>query len=99
MPLYEFVCDGCRRRFTVLVGMTASPDAAGCPHCGCDRATRVMSRFVRARADDDIDEDNIPDPDDPAAMRQWAKEMGDELGEDLGPEFDEYIDSAEADEE
>ena len=34
---------------------------------------------------DDLDEN------DPKAVARWAREMKDEMGEDLGPEFDDMV--------
>jgi putative FmdB family regulatory protein len=107
MPLFEYTCDNCRKRFTVLVGMTAAADSDRCPHCGSARATKRVTRFARGRSDDAALEDladpgRVGDLDDPRAMRRWAKDLGGELGEDMGDEFDEYleaVESGEADEE
>jgi len=104
MPLYEYTCNQCRRRFTVLVGMTAASDSQACPHCGHAEATRAMSRFVRGRGENDfggtsLADESIEHSDDPRAMRRWAKEVSKELGEDLGDDFDDYMDAAEAEDE
>ena len=101
MPLYEYMCNHCGRRFTVLVGMTAAGDSQACPRCGGAESTRAMSRFVRGRGENDLSEalqadESIANADDPRAMRRWAKEVSKELGEDLGDDFDEYMDTAEA---
>jgi putative FmdB family regulatory protein len=101
MPLYEYTCDQCRKRYTVLVGMTADADTNACPHCGSEQGTKRVSRFARGRSEDDLMDDladpgKIGDMDDPKAMRRWAKEMGKEMGEDLGDDFDEYLDAAES---
>ena len=39
---------------------------------------------------DDLDES------DPRSMARWARRMGDQLGEDMGPEFDDMITRMEA---
>ena len=101
MPLFEYTCDHCHKRYTVLIGMTAAGDTGTCPHCGGDRATKRVTRFARGRGDDDLMDDladptSMGDMDDPKAMRRWAKEMGKEMGEDLGDDFDEYMDAAES---
>jgi putative FmdB family regulatory protein len=101
MPLFEYTCNVCHKRYTVLVGMTAGGDSNVCPHCGSDQATKRVTRFARGRGDDDVMDDmagldKIGDMDDPKAMRRWAKEMGKEMGEDLGDDFDEYMDAAES---
>ncbi len=100
MPLYEYTCNDCRKRFTVLVGMTAQADGEKCPHCGHEQATKRVSRFAKGRTEDDLlgslsEPDNMGDMDDPKAMRRWAQEMGKEMGEDLGDDFDEYLEASE----
>ncbi len=104
MPLYEYTCNHCHTRFSVLVGMTASADTDVCPHCGSEQATKRVTRFARLRSDDELsdalaDPSQLGDMDDPKAMRRWAKEMGKEMGEDLGDDFDEYMDAAESGED
>lgn len=104
MPLFEYTCAQCRKRYTVLVGMTAGGDSDLCPHCGSAQAVKRVTRFARGRGDDALmddlaDPDKIGDMDDPQAMRRWAKEMGREMGEDLGDDFDEYMDAAESGDE
>lgn len=96
MPIYEYRCNSCRRRFSVLVGVIAEDDPLQCPRCGSTDATRLISRFARLRNEDDIiddmlDPDRIGDPEDPKTMRRWVKEMGKELGEDFADEFDELL--------
>jgi putative FmdB family regulatory protein len=104
MPLFEYTCNHCRKRFTVLVGMTAAADTNICPHCGYDQATKRVTRFARGRSeealmDDLADPDKLGDMDDPKAMRRWAKELSKEMGEDLGDDFEEYMDAAESGED
>ena len=104
MPLFEYTCNHCHKRFTVLVGMTANADSNICPHCGHDQATKRITRFARGRSEDELmdsiaDPDKMGDLDDPKAIRRWAKEIGSEMGEDLGDDFEEYIDAAEAGED
>ncbi len=36
------------------------------------------------------------DENDPKSVARWARKMGSELGEDLGPEFDEMVERMEA---
>ncbi|MCS6831302.1 MAG: zinc ribbon domain-containing protein [Armatimonadota bacterium] len=96
MPIYEYRCNACRKRFSVLVGVIAEDDPLQCPRCGSTEATRLISRFARLRNEDDLvddmlDPDKIGDPEDPKTMRRWVKEMGKELGEDFTDEFDEIL--------
>lgn len=96
MPIYEYRCNACRWRFSVLVGVIAQDDPVRCPRCGGTDAARLISRFARLRNEDDmiddmLDSDRIGDPEDPKTMRRWVKEMGKELGEDFADEFDELL--------
>ncbi|HYA49065.1 MAG TPA: zinc ribbon domain-containing protein [Burkholderiales bacterium] len=44
MPIYEFVCRKCGRRFECLVPMGKEKDAV-CPGCGAGEARKVLSSF------------------------------------------------------
>jgi putative FmdB family regulatory protein len=99
MPVYEYRCSQCNRKFSVLVGMTAEKDDDKCPHCGHESATRLVSRFARARPEDDrIDEladslEQMGDPESPAQMRSMVKEMGKAMDEDLSEEMEEMFEA------
>ena len=36
------------------------------------------------------------DENDPKSVARWARKMGEQMGEDLGPEYDEMVDRLEA---
>jgi putative FmdB family regulatory protein len=103
MPLFEYTCEKCHKKFTWLVGVVADPAPPTCDRCGATQAQRrAVNRFARLRTDDEAldalaDPSAIGDLDDPASARRWAKEMGKEMGEGLGDDFDEYLDTAEGD--
>jgi len=67
--------------------------------------TRLISRFAVHRgsssvdSDDDIGGLDDVDEDDPKAVARWARQMKEEMGEDLGPEFDDMVDRIEAGED
>ena len=43
MPLYEYLCEGCRASFEALVARSASPHSSqACPQCGGD-SRRILS--------------------------------------------------------
>src|SRR5947207_2971230 len=100
MPIFEYRCAGCRRRFSLLVGVVAAGPEARCPRCGSEQIARLISRFAVARSEDDMldemaDPDKIGDLEDPRQMAQWMKKMGREMGEDLlGDDFDELAEEA-----
>jgi hypothetical protein len=72
-----------------------------CVHCGSEQVRRLISRVRVAKSDDRRLED-LADPaalegleDDPQALGRMMRKMSDEMGEDLGPEFDEVVDRLE----
>jgi len=102
VPLYEYRCDGCQRSFAQLIGVTADSACPRCPKCGCERVTKLISRFSRGRGEDEMlesleDAAMSSDVDDPRAMRRLMREMGSEMGDELGEDVDELIDQAESD--
>lgn len=99
MPLYEYRCEECSRRFTLLVGMVAQPTAQQCPRCGGTRLRKLISRFAVARSEEDVlddiaDPSTLGDPEDPRAMADWMRRVGRDMGEDLGDDFDELVEEA-----
>jgi putative FmdB family regulatory protein len=99
MPLFEYRCEDCRRRFTLLVGMTAQAVEQACPRCGGAKIRKLISRFAVARSEDDLlesvaDPNALGDPEDPRAMADWMRRIGREMGEDLGDDFDEMVEEA-----
>ncbi|MFN8556635.1 MAG: zinc ribbon domain-containing protein [Dehalococcoidia bacterium] len=107
MPIYEFRCNACNRTVSVFQRSISTAVAARCSHCGAEDLTRLVSAFAFHRsasyddfdgAGDDFDEELPDDVDenDPRSMARWARRMSDELGQDMGPEFDETIRRMEA---
>lgn len=81
MPIYEFVCGQCGRKFRMLVGVVANSSPLQCPRCQSDNLNRQMSRFARVRNEDDAlddladDMEALGDSDNPKTMRRLVKEM------------------------
>jgi putative FmdB family regulatory protein len=100
MPLFEFRCLECEKRFTFLAGVISDNSDARCPQCGSAHLKKLISRFVRGRSDDArmdamADKLETSDMDDPRALRRFAREMGREMGaetgEDMSDEIEEMI--------
>ena len=55
-------------------------------------------RSEESRLDDLADPDNLGDLDenDPRSIARWMRKMGDEVGEDMGSEFEEVVDRLES---
>ena len=105
MPIYEYNCQSCRRRVSIWWRTFSEAEAgkAHCPRCGGEELTRLVSRvrMVRSeesRLEDMADPANFGDLDenDPRSIARFMRKMGDEMGEDLGPEFGEAVDRLEA---
>jgi putative FmdB family regulatory protein len=100
VPIYEYRCHDCKRRVSIFwrTFSDAEEGAPVCPRCGGAQLTRLVSRVrvVRSeesRLDSVADFDDLPDFDesDPRGMGRWMRKMSREMGEDLGPEFDEVV--------
>jgi putative FmdB family regulatory protein len=98
MPIYEYRCGACGRRSSVFVRNITSTARPSCEHCGSRKMSRLVSRFaVHGSGRVDLDDpSSMPDEHDPRAMARWARQMSEEMGEDMGPEFDEMVGRMEA---
>ncbi len=101
MPIYEYQCQDCRRRVSLLVRSISNPGRPTCPRCGGEHLERLMSRFARLRSEEDrlealADPGSLGDLDesDPKSVARWARKMGKELGDDLGEDFDQMMEEA-----
>jgi hypothetical protein len=68
-----------------------------CSHCESVEVERKIGRIRFARSEESRLE-NLADPsnldgleDDPKALARMMRQMSNEMGEDLGPEFDEVV--------
>jgi putative FmdB family regulatory protein len=99
VPVYEYRCLACGKKFAVLVGMTAEQDDEACPHCGAARSERLVSRVAKVRTEDGrIDEmadrlEGMGEPESPGEMREMVKEMGRAMDEDLSGEMEEMFEA------
>ncbi|MGD2146099.1 MAG: zinc ribbon domain-containing protein [Anaerolineae bacterium] len=105
MPIYEYFCHECERRVSIFwrTFTKAQEGTPACPRCEGSNLTRLVSRvrLVRSedsRLDDLADPSSMPDFDenDPKSLGRWMRKMSAEVGEDLGPEFDEVVGRLEA---
>jgi len=102
MPIYEYRCESCKRRVSVWVRRMGD-DAERCPRCGGATLTRLVSRFAFSRGDearlvrlaDDAALAGI-DEKDPKPVARFVKRMGQEMGEDAGPELEQAMEEMES---
>jgi putative FmdB family regulatory protein len=105
VPIYEYECQGCRRRVSLLIRTFSAAESPRCPRCGSAELSRLMSRFATVKSED-ARLDSLADPssygdldeNDPRSVAQFVKKMGHEMGEDLGEDLDAAMDEAMAEE-
>ncbi len=103
MPIYEYECQDCHRRTSVLTMRVSEKPQAVCRHCHSRKMRRLMSRFAtprseEARMDALCDPSNFGDLDekDPSSIARAVRRMGKEMGDEFaGPELDEAVDELE----
>lgn len=99
MPVFEYRCQTCGKKFSALIGMTAEPDSEACPYCGSRDTNKLVSRFARHRNEDDrVDAiadqlEVMGEPDSPTQMREMMKEMGKAMDEDMSEEMEEMFEA------
>ena len=108
MPIYEYNCQDCHHRVSLLWRSFADAESrqAVCPRCGGTSLTRLVSRVAVLRSEDSR-LDSLTDPaapggldeDDPKSLARLMRQMADETGEALGPEMEEMISRLEAGED
>lgn len=104
MPTYEYRCSDCKKRVSIFQSYKDyGREPVQCPNCGSESLSRLINR-VRVLRSEESRLESLADPsawdgldeEDPRAMARMMRKMGDELGEDLPPEFDEVVDRLEA---
>jgi putative FmdB family regulatory protein len=99
VPVFEYRCLSCKKKFSALVGMVSDVDDSKCPHCGSVETAKLVSRFARYRSEDDrIEElasriESTGEPDSPREMRTMMREMGKALDEDSSDEMEELFEA------
>lgn len=103
MPIYEYRCTDCGRRTSVFTRSMGGELSPVCSTCGSKNMSRLISRVAVVRSEESRLE-SLADPsslagldeDDPRSLGRFMRKMSQEMGEDLGPEFDEVVDRLES---
>ncbi len=108
MPFYNYRCRDCGRKVTLFFENYTAYDEAepACSRCGSKNVVEIIGRVAIAKSED-ARLDSLADPgalgdldeNDPKSMGRWMRKMSQEMGEDMGPEFDEVIGRLEAGED
>ncbi len=97
MPLYEYRCRSCRRRFTKLFrSISAVGDPGPCPHCGARDVERLLSRVFVHRTVTEPARSEIADGDNGMEdMFDSAEETWEDEDESDVPDFPDTEDPRE----
>jgi putative FmdB family regulatory protein len=102
MPTYEYRCINCNHKFEIFLTYQEYENAAvQCPACGHPDPERIIRPLRIARAEqsrlDDLSDPSLLEglDDDPQTLGKMMRQMSNELGEDMGAEFDEVVDRLE----
>jgi len=106
MPLYDYCGMDCQKRFDVFMTYAEyGTRPVTCSACGSKNVRRRIPRVRVAKSDDsrmDSLAGDFSDPsalagleNDPQAMGRMMRKMGNEMGEQLPPEFNDVVDRLE----
>ena len=104
MPVYDYRCLDCGNKFALRISYEDYGNkAVACPNCDSPSVSRRISR-VRIGHSEEERLSKIADPalldavdDDPVALGGMLRQMKDEMGEEIAPEFDDVVDRLERD--
>ena len=98
MPTYTYQCEKCHHRFEKFLSYDYYDQAIiSCPKCTSQDVRRLIQKVRIARSEESRIEDIVYPSDlsgiedDPQALGQIMRKMGNELGEDSDPEFNEVV--------
>jgi putative FmdB family regulatory protein len=106
MPFYDYICLDCYQRFDVFMTFAEyGKRSVTCPHCKSQNVRRGVPRVRVAKSEDsrmDSLSSDFSDPsalagleNDPRAMGRMMRKMGNEMGEEIPPEFNDVVDRLE----
>lgn len=98
MPTYDFICKKCGKRFEITLSYSEyDPAEVKCTYCGSSDVSRKIGRIRVARSEDSRVE-SFADPSvlgnlgqDPESLGRMMRQMSNETGEAMPPEFDEVV--------
>ncbi len=101
MPIYEYRCNQCLKKFDQLILNPKENPQVICRKCGGKNLTRLLSSFAYHRSEEDrMAEFDTSKPagdefyKDSRNIGLHAKKRAKELGIDLGSQFDETVEKA-----
>lgn len=103
MPIYQYDCSDCERAVEILFRSAAKAANPRCPECGSARLRRRISKVARVRQSGErLDGINVAEElghlesKDERGFSRWAKQMGEKFDSELGSNFRELAQKADA---
>lgn len=103
MPIYQYDCATCERQVEVFFRSAKAAADPSCPECGGRELKKRISHVARVRSsaqrlgDIDLNQElGRLASQDPADFSRWARRMGDQFDDELGSDFGELADRADA---
>lgn len=102
MPIYEYRCHVCGKRFELFFLNVQTTSAIHCKYCQSQKVERLISR-VRVIKSEESRLESLADPSklsgldqkDPRSIARWVKKMSKEVGEDIGEDVvDQMVEEA-----
>jgi putative FmdB family regulatory protein len=87
MPVYEYRCNSCQKRYSEILSIKDSEDLPACPSCGSEDVQKLISSVAVVRSSQDKGEDRAKavtqmDPSNPQEVAKYFKDHGSRFGED-----------------
>lgn len=96
MPLFEYQCEDCRLKNTLLVYSWSKDSDRTCQHCKGSNLTKLISRFTQGRSWGESlswvpngETLNDVNEDDPRSIDQFMGRIKQEMGGQVTPDFNE----------
>jgi putative FmdB family regulatory protein len=103
MPIYQYDCAACDRRVELFFRSVKAAAEPACPECSSSDLKRVISRVARVRSsaqrlsEIDINQElGRLDGKSEGDFSRWARRMGEQYDDELGSDFGELADRADA---
>ena len=102
MPIYEFLCQKCHTKSSILMRNWTKYSINKCPNCGSSELERIISSFAYHKSMNTIHEEagepqilNSPDYyKDPRNIGRWTEKRFKEMGMDMPPQIQKEIQAA-----
>ncbi len=101
MPIYEYCCQDCEREMSFLFLSSKATAQLQCKYCGSQQLTRLLSRFAYHHSEasrlKDFDTSETQGESfyrDSRNVGLWAKKRAQEMGVDLGSQFEKTVEKA-----